>query len=63
MKDCKGNKLSIGDEVVIVLNKNGSASLETGTVTKIYDHNESCSVDNHPHILSNRIMKLFRNTK
>lgn len=58
MKDCKGKKLNVGDEVVFVRAKNGNASLETGIVTKIYDHNESCSVDNHPHILSHRIMKL-----
>jgi hypothetical protein len=56
MKDCKGKKLVIGDEVVFVLNKNGSASLATGVVTKIYE--EACSVDNHPHILSHRVMKL-----
>ena len=56
MKDCKGKKLAIGDEVVFVLNKSNSASLATGVITKIYE--DACSVDNHPHILSHRIMKL-----
>ena len=58
MKDCKGNRLFVGDRVVFVLNKSGSASLETGVITKIYSDNESCSVGNHPHILEHRIMKL-----
>ena len=58
MKDCKGNRLFVGDRVVFILNKNGSASLETGVITKIYEHNESCSVSNHPHIFSHRILKL-----
>ena len=63
MKDCKGNKLAIGDEVVFVLNKNGSASLETGVITKFYENKnrvngDECSVGSHAHILSHRVMKL-----
>lgn len=61
MKDCKGNELNVGDNVVYVAGKNTRAGLETGKVTKIYvgqfGHDE-CSVGSHSHILSHRIMKL-----
>ena len=47
MKDVKGNTLKIGDYVVFVHGKNSTASLKTGTVTKIYQgqFQEECSVD------------------
>ena len=61
MVDCKGNELSIGDEVVYVHGKNSNASLQTGTITKFYKNyfgKDECSVDVTAHILSFRIMKL-----
>ncbi len=60
MKDIKGNTLKIGDYVVFVHGKNSTASLKTGTITKIYHgrFQEECSVDGNPHILQNRVMKL-----
>lgn len=60
MKDCKGNELKIGDEVVFVRGKNSSASLDTGKITKIYKgrYEDECSVGSQSHILSHRIMKL-----
>lgn len=61
MKDCKGNELQIGDEVVFIRGKNQSAKLDTGKITKFYKnrYNENeCSVGNQSHILSFRIMKL-----
>ena len=61
MKDFKGNKLCIGDEVVYVHGKNSSACLATRKVTKFYINQykqEECSVGNATHILSSRIMKL-----
>ena len=65
MKDCKGNNLAVGDEVVFISNKNGSASLETGVITKLYENknrvnSDECSVGRHTHILSHRIMKLMK---
>lgn len=54
MRDCKGNKLSVGDRVVFILN----TSLEIGVITKIYSDMESCTVGNHTHIFSHRILKL-----
>lgn len=61
MKDCKGNELKIGDEVVFVKGKNSDASLDTGKITKFYIgyfDKEECSVGKHSHIRSNRVMKL-----
>ena len=45
MKDIKGNTLKIGDYVVFVHGKNSTASLKTGTITKIYQgrFQEECS--------------------
>lgn len=60
MKDVNGNVLSVGDEVVFVQGKNGSARIATGKVTKIYNghRSEECSVDGNTHILPHRVMKL-----
>ena len=61
MKDCKGNELQIGDEVVYIHGKNSDARLKTGKITKIYAgqyKGEECSVDGNAHILSFRVMKL-----
>ena len=60
MKDCNGIVLQIGDTVVYVKGKNKDASLATGKVTKFYKgyYTEECSVDNHSHITSARVMKL-----
>lgn len=61
MKDCKGNELNFGDNVVYVKGKNTSARLETGTITKFYKNHfgeDECSVDGNAHILSFRVMKL-----
>ncbi len=61
MRDCKGNELSIGDEVVYVHGKNTDAHLETGKVTKFYSGQfgrDECSVNSAAHIQTPRIMKL-----
>ena len=61
MKDCKGNELNIGDEVVYIRGKNSTASLETGKITKFYKsqfNEDECSVGRQSHILSHRVMKL-----
>lgn len=61
MKDCKGNELRIGDNVVYVKGKISSAELETGTITKFYKNRfgkDECSVDGNAHILFSRVMKL-----
>ncbi|MBQ8218538.1 MAG: hypothetical protein IJZ79_02200 [Bacilli bacterium] len=61
MKDCKGNELQIGDNVVYVHGKNSDARLETGKVTKFYKgqfNRDECSVGSAAHIASFRIMKL-----
>lgn len=61
MKDCKGNELNVGDNVIYVHGKNADAYLETGAVTKIYTDKygkEECSVDGVTHIKRRRVMKL-----
>ena len=61
MKDCKGQELNIGDEVVFVYGRNNDAILMTGKITKFYKgrfNDDECSVDNNSHIKSKRIMKL-----
>ena len=66
MKDCKGNDLKVGDNVVFIKGKNSLAELATGDVTKIYKNtygDDECSVyipavGTQAHILSHRVMKL-----
>lgn len=61
MKDCKGNELHIGDEVVYIHGKNSGSELRIGKITKFYEgqfKQEECSVGSATHILSFRIMKL-----
>ena len=58
MKDCKGQELHIGDEVVFVYGKNSDAILLTGKVTKFYtgsDHKDECSVDGNSHVNYHRL--------
>lgn len=61
MVDCKGNELSIGDEVVFVKGKNKSATLATGKITKFYPGkygSDECSVGSQAHLISERVMLL-----
>ena len=60
MKDINGVELNIGDKVVYLRGKNSDASLATGEITKFYKgyYGDECSVSNHSHITSSRIMKL-----
>lgn len=61
MKDCKGNELNIGDEVVYIRGKNSTSSLDTGKITKFYKNyfwEDEYSVGRQSHILSCRVMKL-----
>lgn len=61
MVDCKGNPLKVGDSVVYIRRKTSTASLDTGTVTKIYVDRygkEECSVGSQAHISANRVLKI-----
>lgn len=66
MKDCKGNELKVGDNVVFIKGKNSLAELATGAVTKIYKNTygkEECSVyvpavGTQAHVMSSRVMIL-----
>lgn len=65
MKDVLGNTLKIGDKVAYIQGKNSIAKLAVGKISNIYTtkHDEECSVDGHPHILSFRVLKLEENVK
>ena len=60
MKDCNGVELQVGNNVAYILGKTKDCTLSKGIVTKLYKGHfgDECSVDNHPHILSSRVMKL-----
>ena len=58
MKDILGRELKVGDLVAYVYGKKASAKLKVGNITKIYDNDKECSVDENAHIYDFRILKI-----
>lgn len=54
MVDAYGREVKVGDKVAYVYKTN----IKVGNISKIYDNNYECSVDNHAHIYDSRIYLL-----
>lgn len=68
MLDAHKNNLKVGDHVVYVYDVQTHAKIGIGQVKKIYENHCACTINEHTHVFSDRILKLDnilaeRNTK
>lgn len=57
MKNCNHNEIHVGTSVTFIRNASTNPTLKTGIVTRIYDDDSACTVNQQINVPPHRIMK------